>query len=104
MTAEKVFAKSDVKDLLGLSKASADAILANCTTTIEFAAAQTDDVADTDRLVSMEKTHELRYSDLRLSTAPPKSGKCVGVAIPNLLRYRDSVVVHDPIKDSKQRK
>ncbi|MHB9502463.1 type IV secretory system conjugative DNA transfer family protein (plasmid) [Pseudomonas amygdali pv. morsprunorum] len=94
-----------------------------------------------DRVVSIEQTHELRYSDLRLSnsefqgvtealtkasrhktsvrlaesaeeekgdsflrTAPPRSGKCVGVAIPNLLRYLDSVVVQDPIKDSKQRK
>ncbi|WP_412458911.1 type IV secretory system conjugative DNA transfer family protein [Pseudomonas coronafaciens] len=33
--------------------------------------------------------------------APPGSGKPVGVLIPNVLRYPDSVVVHDPIKDSK---
>ncbi|KPY32300.1 hypothetical protein [Pseudomonas syringae] len=43
MTTEKVFAKSDAKDVLALSKASAEAMLANCTTTIVFAAAQTDD-------------------------------------------------------------
>ncbi|KWS91790.1 hypothetical protein [Pseudomonas syringae] len=43
MTTEKVLAKSDAKDVLALSKASAEAILANFTTTIEFAAAQTDD-------------------------------------------------------------
>ncbi|KOP52111.1 hypothetical protein OX88_24360 [Pseudomonas coronafaciens pv. porri] len=39
--------------------------------------------------------------DSFLLAAPPGSGKPVGVVIPNLLRYPDSVVVHDPIKDSK---
>ncbi|EFW77254.1 type IV secretory system conjugative DNA transfer family protein [Pseudomonas savastanoi] len=39
--------------------------------------------------------------DSFLVAAPPGSGKPVGVVIPNLLRYADSVVVHDPIKDFK---
>ncbi|RMO70455.1 hypothetical protein ALQ36_200003 [Pseudomonas syringae pv. primulae] len=39
--------------------------------------------------------------DSCLLAAPPGSGKPIGVVIPNLLRYPDSVVVHDPIKDSK---
>ncbi|RMM08467.1 hypothetical protein ALQ84_200057 [Pseudomonas caricapapayae] len=34
MTTKKVFAKSDAKDLMALSEASAEALLANCTTTI----------------------------------------------------------------------
>jgi hypothetical protein len=38
MISKKVFAKSDAKDLRAMSKATADAILANCTTTIVFAA------------------------------------------------------------------
>ncbi|KAA8688741.1 hypothetical protein AL053_28350 [Pseudomonas savastanoi pv. fraxini] len=41
--------------------------------------------------------------DSFLVAAPPGSGKPVGGVIPNLLRYPDSVVVHDPIKDSIQR-
>ncbi|KPX41849.1 hypothetical protein ALO62_200071 [Pseudomonas amygdali pv. myricae] len=45
--------------------------------------------------------HPTEYSFL--VAAPPGSGKPVGVVIPNLLRYLDSVVVHDPIKDSIQR-
>lgn len=43
MTTEKVFAKSDAKDVLALSEVSAEAILDNCTTTIVVAAANTDD-------------------------------------------------------------
>ncbi|WP_230383621.1 hypothetical protein [Pseudomonas savastanoi] len=42
MTTEKVFAKSDTKDMLALSEVSAEAILDNCTTTIVLAAAKTD--------------------------------------------------------------
>ncbi|KPX10984.1 hypothetical protein ALO70_200074 [Pseudomonas amygdali pv. eriobotryae] len=43
MTIEKVFAKSDAKDVLALSKASAEAMLANFTVTIVLAGAKTDD-------------------------------------------------------------
>ncbi|PPS25572.1 hypothetical protein BVY11_24585 [Pseudomonas amygdali pv. morsprunorum] len=52
----------------------------------------------------LAESAEEEKGDSFLRTAPPRSGKCVGVAIPNLLRYLDSVVVQDPIKDSKQRK
>ncbi|MCQ3023193.1 CpaF/VirB11 family protein [Pseudomonas savastanoi] len=43
MTTEKVFAKSNAKDVLALSKASAEAMLANFTITIVLAGTKTDD-------------------------------------------------------------
>lgn len=43
MISKMVFARSDANDVLAMSDATADAILADCTTTIIFNSAKTDD-------------------------------------------------------------